>query len=195
VASVYFLADAEATMTYRDVDDDATGRAVTRSEGLLVRATLAFELRDQAITAVRPEADAHVAAYSNFGDDADALWEVGEALTVIPGLELPDDWGHWERDQEQQIRIPEHDTVIELYWSRSDYWALSMVLDEEEVGMRCEYDVDAFVGGSREGFDLYPPYYIVTEGTDFALVNPVWSVPAWILSKLLHIPRHTSANL
>ena len=48
VASVSFLADAEATITDRDVDDHyATGRVVTHRDGLL----------DQAITAVRPEAD------------------------------------------------------------------------------------------------------------------------------------------
>jgi hypothetical protein len=118
-----------------------------------------------------------------FDENWDALEELGGALTAVPGLELPEDWGDWKDDTEQQIRIAGKDEVIDLFWSHGDWGNLSLILDDEEVTVHCEYDEDAWVGGG-DGFHLDPPYYIVTEGTPFATADAIWAIPAWIITRL-----------
>jgi hypothetical protein len=111
-----------------------------------------------------------------FDENWDALEELGGALAAVPGLELPEDWGDWKNDTEQQIRIADKDEVIDLSWSHGDWGNLSLILNDEEVSVRCEYDEDAWVGG-RDGFHLDSPYYIVTEGIPFATADAIWAIP------------------
>lgn len=184
-ATAFFLADAEATWTYQDVDSEGVTRQTTMSRtGLLVRTRLAFEVHDQTIINARSDSDAVVFASSRFGENWDALEELGGALTAVPGLELPEDWGDWKNDTEQQIRIAGKDEVIDLFWSHGDWGNLSLILGGEEVSVHCAYDDDAWVGG-RDGFHLDPPYYIVTEGTPFATADAIWAIPAWIIARLV----------
>lgn len=187
MATAFFLADAEVTWTYRDVDsEEVTTNTVSRT-GLLVRTSQVFEVHDQTITSARSDSDAVVFTSSRFRAPEDALAELGEALTAVPGLELPEDWGDWKDDAEQQIRIAGKDKVIDLFWSR-DSWgedlSLSLMLEDEEVSVHCAYDESAWVGGS-DGFHLGPPYYIVTEGTPFATADAIWAIPAWTIARLV----------
>jgi hypothetical protein len=55
MATAFFLADAEATMTYRDVDSEVTTQTTMSRTGLLVRTRLAFEAHDQTITSARSD--------------------------------------------------------------------------------------------------------------------------------------------
>lgn len=187
MARAFFLADAEAALTYRDVDSEVTTQTTVSRAGLLVRTRLAFEVHDQTITSARSDCDAVVFTSSRFDENWDALEELGEALTEVPGLELPEDWGDWKNDTEQQIWIAGKDKVIDLSWSHGDWGNLSLILGDEEVSVHCAYDEDAWVGG-RDGFPLDSPYYIVTEGTPFATADAIWAIPAWIIAWLVQDP-------
>lgn len=94
MAMAFFLTDAEATVSCRDLNsEDATTQSTIPRTGLLVRTRLAFDVHEEMIAAVRSESDAHVFAMSTFDEPEDALDELGGALATVPGLELPDDWG------------------------------------------------------------------------------------------------------
>jgi hypothetical protein len=193
MATAFFLAEAEATWIYRDVDSEEVTTHTMSRTGLLVRTRLAFEVHDQTITSARSDSDAVVFTSSCFHENADALEELGDALTAVPELELPEDWGLWKDDTEQQIRIAGKDKVIDLFWSYGDWGNLSLILGDEEVSVHCEYDDDAWVGGS-DGIHVNPPYYIVTEGTPFATADAIWAIPAWIIARLVQPDSQDEAD-
>lgn len=186
--TAFFLAEAEASMNYIDGDGQVSPGTATR-QGLLVRTRLAFEVHDQTVTRARSDGDAVVFLSSTFADNGDALEELGEALTTVPGLKLPPDWGDWKDGVEQEIQIAGRDEIIELHWTHHDFGGLTLLLGDDEVSLTCEYDQTKWVGG-KDGFEIEPPYYLdaeyFTADSDlYVTADTIWSIPAWIITQLI----------
>ncbi|WP_204040454.1 hypothetical protein, partial [Acrocarpospora phusangensis] len=183
LATVYFLGDSEATVNR--MDPGAGPETMTVGyEDVFVRAELAFHFTDGVITGVSAEGDAHVSLPSvTYGEADDAIEDIREALTCVPGLVVPDDF----LADEHRLVIPGHAAELTFTWLPSDFWAFRVEIrvdDESDYAeVSCEYNVDAWVGG-KDGFHMVDPFYPVVEEGDLAPGNPIWSLPAWVIKRL-----------
>ncbi|WP_285629367.1 hypothetical protein [Actinoallomurus iriomotensis] len=186
VADVFFLAEADAVRTVQNsLSGEVTTTGTQSGAGLLVRAAMTLTIRDKAIETMRSDGEAVVfATHRRFSDSDEAWYEVAQALSAVPGLRMPDEWGEYAGEGDQQIRVAGRDQTLELHWSRSEWGALSVRIDGEEATVSCEYDGTAWWGG-KDGMDMEPPYYLFAEvPMDYAL-NSEWELPAWIITQLI----------
>ncbi|WP_214107778.1 hypothetical protein [Acrocarpospora catenulata] len=185
-ATVFFLADAQATIDepFQGVDFPPT--RTLEYQDAFVRADLIFHLTDGVITGVSSQGDAYVSLPDlTYAEPEDALQDIREALSCVPGLTVPDDLE--SRRGEHLLKVKDSDAGLTLTWRSHDNWAFTLELrngDEYDYfEVSCEYNVDAWVGG-KDGFHMADPYYLVVEEGDLSPHNPLWSMPAWIIQRL-----------
>ena len=185
-ATVYFLGEAEAVVNrlYLGGDPEVENREY---DDVFIRSYLTFHFTDGVITAVSADDDAAVSLPEDrYAKDYDALDEIHEALSVVPGLIVPDALTA-DRKGSFQLEVKEHEVGLELEWQAADSWAFSISLNTgsgwEFAEVACHYDDTTWVGGS-DGFHIGDPYYVTVTGGDLAHGNPIWSVPAWIIKRL-----------
>ncbi|MBV9142129.1 MAG: hypothetical protein JO115_14650 [Pseudonocardiales bacterium] len=196
MATVYFLAEGTASVTLLH-GDHPVYRYTPTYQGLLIAATLAFELADQRVTAVRAEQDARVfLPESAVSDPLDALSALQDALLAVPGLRwLPEGWtADHCGELEFLVEVPgvEDDRRLTVRWSCDEELHASIQLGDGLTGhlgnveLTTDYDSDAFIMHGDDGYPVhaYPPHRVVVTGDRLELGNPVWSIAVWIIAKL-----------
>ncbi len=182
-ATAFFLADAETSHVFQD--DDLTSESTSTHTGLVAQTRLVLQIRGDEVAGVRPDSETMVFTGSRYSDNWDAMEEVEDALTSVPGLVLPDSWGGWQRNVEQPLTVPRpamQDQTFELIWTASEYGGFVVRVGTDEAEVTCEYDDEAWVGGS-DGFYMEPPYYLsVNPGVQHA---GAWAVSVWMIDHLL----------
>ncbi|MEU7925120.1 hypothetical protein [Micromonospora sp. NPDC049107] len=186
-ATVYFLGNAEATINRLHLGDDPETTSVEYND-LFIRTQLAFHFTDGVITEVSSEGDAVVSLPNpTYSDAHDAVDDIRDALSCVPGLAVPDDFGSDSQNGEHRLQIDGHNVELLFSWQPDDNWRFTLQLEggdkHEHVEMLCEYDRGSWVGG-REGFHAYDPYYVRVEEGDLASRNPIWSIGAWVVRHL-----------
>lgn len=187
LADVFFLAEAEAILTVQDpVSSHAIAMGARSGSGLLVRARMTLTLRNKTLETMRSDGEAVAFPSHRFDESEDAWQVVADALSAVPGLRLPEDWVDWPDTSDQQIRVADRDQTLDVYGTRYDPASLSVHIDGEEITLTCEYDETTWWGG-KDGMHMEPPYYLSTESSEDAVLNPAWEVPAWIIA---HLTKH-----
>jgi hypothetical protein len=189
VATVYFLADVQA---WAHVDwgfDDSPALAPRRYTDVLLKTRLSFRFTDGRITGVSPEADATAfLPTTQFGDIEAVTAELQEAISLVPGLDAQD-IDVLEGDERYELTVQGHAPATLILTMTADSeeptWAIEITEAESSfaIDLTFVYDSAAWVGGSG-GFHSYPPYSLLSASDGVSLLNPVWSVPAWIIRKL-----------
>jgi len=182
-ATAFFLADAEATVVYSFGDDEPASESTSNHTDLIARTRLVLQVRGSEVVSVRADSDTFVFSPSRYHDYQDAIEEVTDVLTSVPGLELPNDWGGWENDGEQQLTIHGTDQVAELHWEHGDYGGLAVWIGTDAAHVSCEYDDSTWIGG-RDGFHVEPPYSLTTETPSVSSAG-AWPLSAWMILRLL----------
>ncbi|MFE0630864.1 hypothetical protein ACFW3D_28380 [Streptomyces sp. NPDC058864] len=194
-AKVFFLAEGEATVQtlYNGGDPEVS---VIPYDNILVRAQLSFRFTDGAITAVAAEADATAMLVRDaYDDDDDAVSALAEALACVPGLDLNlASVGYANADLTGLIRGIHGQVHVDVKRDSSAwrmkvaFWHRVQSGDElerdESVEVRCTYDPDSWWGGSREGFQGPNAYRVSAYGAGLPGSHGVWSVPAWVISRI-----------
>jgi len=182
-STAFFLADAETTHVFRFGDDKSVSETTSPHTGLLARTRLVFQVRGGEVIDVRPDSDTTVFTASRYHESWDATEEVDDALTSVPGLTLPEGWGGWQSDGDQQIAIAGSDQVVHLFWGYGDHGGFVVKIGDDEARITCEYDDSSWVGG-KDGLYVDPPYYVMTE-TPKLMAEGAWPLSAWIIAQLL----------
>jgi len=138
--------------------------------------------RDNDEIIVIPDGSATVHAPStHFNEAGDAFEAATEALRVCPGLEdfeFPD---AYDGASETEVQLsPELKVTFEVFGSVHEDWQILITVSHMDTlmdgyEMDCSYDDNAYVGGSRDGFHLYPPWHLTPAGGD-----PAWRAAAWL---------------
>ncbi|WP_125736909.1 hypothetical protein [Amycolatopsis sp. WAC 04197] len=183
-ATVFFIADAETTDVFQFGEDEPVTESTASHTGLLTRTTLVFEVQDGKIISVHPDSETATFTASQYGDNWDAMEDVNDALTSVPGINLPHDWGAWKRNGEDTITVDGiNHPPIEIQWQYNDYGGFTMLIGDEEAEVTCQYDDEAWVGG-KEGFYMEPPYAVTVE-TPHLMGYGAWVLSAWVFKRLL----------
>lgn len=194
-ATAFFLAEGEATVqTLLNGGDPEV--SVLHYDNILVRAQLSFRFTDGAITAVAAEADATALLVERaFDDDDDALSALAEALTSVPGLDLDTDFP-WNGSSDLSAKIHGVPARVDVDIKRDGGdWTLTAALwrtnpsgkDSDltgEVEVACTYDPSSWWGSSRDGFQGPDAYQLSVSATNLPGNHGVWSVPAWVISRI-----------
>ncbi|MFC5857154.1 hypothetical protein ACFPZI_37005 [Streptomyces chlorus] len=191
-ATAYFLAEGEATVQtlYNGGDPEVS---VLHYDNILVRAELSFHFTDGSITAVEAEAEAVAAVVkSAFDDDGDALHRLDEVLTWVPGLELEVAPLLYSDSSEASAQIQGVPTQIRSTLTpRDGAWGLDLVLEHggadgglDLLEVTCDYDPDSWWGGYRDGVQGPDAYQVGVSGSDVLGSHGLWTVPAWVISKI-----------
>ncbi|WP_228044861.1 hypothetical protein [Streptomyces ferrugineus] len=158
-ATVYFLAEAEATIqdTYDGSDSEVS---VVAYDNVLVRAELSFLFVDGVITAPGVEREANVSLLdAHYSEPDDALQALQEVLERVPGLELD----------------------RHLLDSGAAVHAAVAGLDAQPA---FRYNGESWWGGTREGFQGPDGYVVELNANDVPGSHGVWSVSAWLVHRL-----------
>lgn len=192
-ATAFFLADAETTHVLRFGDDKSVSETTSTHTGLLARTRLVLQVRGSDVIYVRPDSDTTVFTASRYHESWDATEEVDDALTSVPGLVLPEGWGGWQSDGEQQIAIAGVDQVVYLFWGYGDHGGFVMKIGDDEARVTCEYDDSSWIGG-KDGLYFDPPYYVMTE-TPNLTAEGAWALSAWIIAQLLEVSAEPAPDV
>jgi hypothetical protein len=131
MATLMLLADAEAAASRANAHDQYVTSVATVS-GILLRASMVFDLEAGKVVAVRAEGEAVAFGHHEGYDSEDqALAELVDAVTdTVPGLDIPDGWPYQD-DHEFEQEINGH--AIRLTFSAVDVgaWELDVQIDDE----------------------------------------------------------------
>jgi hypothetical protein len=181
LATMMLLADAEAAVSHRDVDERLV-TTVTMVPDILLRAEMVFDLVAGKVAAVRSEGEAAAFGYHDaYDDDVDAynsiLEEIGD---VIPGLNMSDKLAVSNTFEEE---INGHEVSVEYDQVDAGEWKLRVEIDDNDAELHCWYDVGARVWlGREDSFDMpgaYPVAVSIAESS-----NPMWALSGWIIDQI-----------
>lgn len=142
---------------------------------VLVTARLEVSLEDGAVKQLYPVGTAAaVVPTSRFETADEALVLLKDALTAVPGLDIPDEWPEGPRAQPLEIEISGTDTSLTLdFDSMFGEWTLEITVDtginEHRAVLRCQPDPDA---RTTSGTLIYPEYYIQLDDGDSWRASP-----------------------
>ena len=144
---------------------------------------MSFDIRDGIVVAVRSEDEATVFLPDDgYADPGDAAAELRDALSIIPGLTLPETWPETSGATDLLIdpgQTPIHLEITEPYGE----WRLHVAIGADSTGLRCVYDPDALAGDHEDQFYVHPPYQIEFDGQRRAF-NPLWALNQWIIARI-----------
>ncbi|MGW2104381.1 hypothetical protein ACWCPX_43370 [Streptomyces olivaceoviridis] len=191
-ATAYFLAEGEATVQtlFNGGDPEVS---VLHYDNILVRAELSFHFTDGSITAVEAEAEAEATLVrSAYDDDSDALHRLDEALTWVPGLELRVAPLLGSDSSELSARIQGVPTRVSTTLTpRDGAWELELAIEHDGTDdsldlleVSCDYDPGSWWGGYHDGVQGPDAYQVGVSGPDVMGSHGLWTVPAWIISKI-----------
>lgn len=182
-ARVFLLADVDAARTVHDVDTGEVATSVdTVATDVLVIAPMVFELDNGAVVSARQDGDVRVAVPARFDEPEDALPELIDALSAVPGLEEigETDWqaiAYAGDEQDKSYTAPSGQIITVSTDSGERGAGLRVRVGDHEASVACEYDATTWIGGS-EGMYMEPPYWL-----SFGDASDRWSgAGAWMLS-------------
>jgi hypothetical protein len=189
-AMVFFLATGEATIQ-RLLHGGDPEVAVVPISNVLVRANLTFQFADGIITSMSADTDATAMLLERaFNESDEAETEFIDALNTVPGIALVDG----ALEDRQRFDIPGTSAHVVIDVTRDgENWIAEIDLwhgdDDEEklvgtIGVECEYNVDTWWGGSRDGFQGPDAYPVGVYGDELHEGHGIWSVPAWLLKHI-----------
>lgn len=183
LATVFFLADAEATVNrlYNGGDPQVDGLDY---DDVLVRVPMSFDIRDGSVTAARTEDEADVSLPDDgYGTPAEAAAALLDSLSAVPGVAFPWRW-------------PEADCVLDLSAGPRGklvrveiadplgQWRFRVTVGTDTAALKCTRDYRAMAGDDEGSFYTRAPYQIEAETRSPASFNLRWALNQWIISHI-----------
>ena len=183
-ASAYFLAEAEITHVYSFGDQDALREETTPASGVVAWTRLVFHLRDDTVVRVDADSDTTVFTAGRFGDNWDAMEEIDDVLSCVPGLQLPPEWGGWP-EAEQTFTVDSTEHTVDVWGEPGDFGTVAVRIGDDEARIICYHDNESWMGG-KDGMYMEPPYYLGFEASDFPQTGSgAFELSAWLIQKLV----------
>jgi hypothetical protein len=189
-ATLMLLATADAVVVATGAQGDEFTEVVPLRD-LLLRASMVFEL-EAGMMAKPPRPDGEVAVFGyarRFPTSHDAMNELIDALTCVPGLDLRLDW---HEEDHVELAINGHQVLLRPALG-DDTWSIDFVVDDEVANISCEYEPEPAWYEDDRGSEPCP--YIVDllarrpRGANHVVdplvrrprtPNPVWALAAWL---------------
>jgi hypothetical protein len=182
LATVFFLADAEATVNrlYNGGDPQIDNLDY---DGVLVRVPMSFDIQDGNVIAARSEDEATVFLPDDrYYDSGDAADDLLDSLTAIPGLTPPEMWP--ETDVVLDLVAGADKTPVQLEITDPHAaWQLNVTIGADTAQLICTYDYSAVAGGRKEIVYINPPYQVELRNGGPAPFNPLWALNQWIIAR------------
>jgi hypothetical protein len=194
-ATAIFLADVTVAGWFNDND----GNPVIDEEKFFdatVEASILIRLEGGAVSLATIEDAANARAPAlRWWDEQEALGEVLYQLDLVPALKATgvDFSVLGQPGEASELEVPLGKNKLSLSVSKDPGagWELTANIDGEQLIVRCEHDVTAWVGGEKEGMYMEPPDVLSTEPGDLAYGNPFYAqrprdtpLVQWGLSRL-----------
>lgn len=181
LATVFFLADAEATVN-RLYDGSDPQVDDLNYDDVLVRVPMSFDIRDGVVIAGRGEDEATVfLPPGGYHDPDDAAAELRDALSVVPGLILPD---VWPVDGVLDLIAGADATPVHLEVADTGgEWQLIVTIGGDTAELNCTYDVSARTGDREDTYYFRPPYQVELDNGGPVAFNPLWGLNQWIIAR------------
>jgi hypothetical protein len=181
LATVYFLADAEAAVQrlYNGSDPQDDG---LNYDDVLVRVPMSFDIRDRSVTAVRSEDDATVSLPPDgYRDPSDATAALLETLSAVPGLTPPE---AWPADGVIDLVAGADKTPVHLETTDiGGGWRVRVTIGDDTAELSCTYDASARTGDREDTYYFRPPYQVDLDNGAPLPFNPLWALNQWILTR------------
>lgn len=161
-ANLWMLVDVDASTHYIDANGELVeGNTTVRD--VLVIAQVLFDVVDNAVHNIRGSGAARAAAYRRYDDALDALGAINEILEIT-GVDIPDTW--YLNNEPFSTTVQDVEVNVELAGDETHEFLIQIYAGQFAAAIHCTYDDSAFVGGSREGFYVVPPYQLSSELAD-----------------------------
>ena len=182
LATVFFLADAEATINrlYNGGDPEVDSLDY---DDVLVRVPMSFDIQDRNVIAGRSEDEATVSlpddGYYDSGDAADDLLD---SLSAVPGLTPPEVWPEASVVLDLVAGADKTPVQLEITDPHGE-WQLNVTIGADTAELICAFDYNAVAGGRKETFYFRPPYQVELRNGGPAKFNPLWALNQWIIAR------------
>ena len=182
LATVFFLADAEATVNRLYNGGDPQVDSLDYDD-VLVRVPMSFDIQHGNVIAGRSEDEATVTLPDDeYYDPSDAADELLDSLSAVPGLTPPEVWP--EADVVLALVAGADKTPVQLeITDPHGEWQLNVTVGADTATLICTYDNNAVTGGRKETFYLRPPYNVEFRNGGPAPFNPLWALNQWIIAR------------
>ena len=182
LATVFFLADAEATVNrlYNGGDPQVDS---LNYDDVLVRVPMSFDIQDGNVFAARSEDEATVFLPDDgYYDSSDAANDLLDSLGAVPGLTLPEVWP--ETTVVLDLAAGADKTPVQLEITNPhEEWQLNVTIGADAAELVCTFDHNAVAGGRKETFYVRPPYHVELRNEDPTSFNPLWALNQWIIAR------------
>jgi len=180
-ANLWMLVDVDASTHYIDANGELVeGNTTVRD--VLVIAQVLFDVVDNAVHNIRGSGAARAVAHSRYDDAFDALGAINEILEIT-GVDIPDTW--YLNNEPFTITVQDVEVHVELAGDETHEFLVQIYAGPFTAAIHCTYDDSAFVGGSREGFYIVPPYQLSSELADGGrYADNGWRSAAMILNAI-----------
>lgn len=182
LATVFFLADAEATVNRLYHGGDPSVDSLNYDD-VLVRVPMSFDIQDGHVIRARSEDEAVVSLPENrYHDPFDAAADLLDTLGAVPGLVPPDAWP--ETSEVLDLVAGARRTPVRLDINDPQgEWHLNVTVGTETAELICIFDHNAVRGGRKETFYIRPPYEIELHHGGALSFNPLWALNQWIITR------------
>jgi hypothetical protein len=183
LATVFFLADAEATVNrlYNGGDPHVDS---LNYDGVLVRVPMSFDIRDGTVIAGRSEDEAAVSLPDDgYHDPGDAAADLLDTLSTVPGLTPPEEWPDASVVWDLAAGIGKTPVRLEITAPRGEWW-LNVTIGTDTAELHCTYNDSAVVSDREDTFHVFPPFQVEFHSGGPASFNPLWALNQWIIARI-----------
>jgi hypothetical protein len=189
-ATAFLLGEAEATVTVHDDVEDEPDTWSVGSGAFVVRAPLVFEVDGTTIVSARQDGEAGTIAIERFWDSDDAVRDIVDTLTLVPGLrELTLDDLEGVETYETTLGAVGTSMRIELH---GELGGVSVQVANRAAHVECHHDETTWIGG-REGMDMEPPFFVSANFTTEPFQGGPWALSAWVIAAVVDAEAADSA--
>jgi hypothetical protein len=158
-ANLWMLVDVDASTYYIDSNGELIEGSTTIRDVLIVVQVL-FDVVDNAVHNIRGSGAARAILRRRYDDALDAFEAINEILEIA-GVVLPDTW--FLDHESFTTTVQDVEVTVELVGDETHEFFVQVSAGQYVAATHCTYDDSAFVGGSREGFHVVPPYELSSE--------------------------------
>jgi hypothetical protein len=183
LATVFFLADAEATVNRLYNGGDPQVDSLDYDD-VLIRVPMSFDIQDGNVIAARSEDEATVSLPDNeYYDSGDAANDLLDSLSAVPGLTLPEVWPEANAVLNLVAGAAKTPVQLEITDPREE-WQLNVMIGDDTAELVCTFDHNAVAGGRRGTFYVRPPYQVELRDDGPMSFNPLWALNQWIIARI-----------
>jgi hypothetical protein len=180
LATIFFLADAEATVNRLYNGGDPQVDSLDYDD-VLVRVPMSFDIQDGNVITGRSEDEAAVFLPGDgYHDPGDAGTDLLNTLSAVPGLTPPEAWPEASGALDLVAgadKTPVHLEITDPHGR----WRLNVTIGADTADLICTYDDGALTGDWEDTFYARPPYQVEFRTGGRTPFNPLWALNQWII--------------